>query len=183
MERSCKCVREAEPDRTKPAPRSPYPIRQRSTRTLVINCSELYWYSPVPNKRPGRLIFSNIFAFGTVIETGTLIFFPTFLESSTIIMVLSALVRLLGFEDCACETGRPRELRAVALKGKIARKIDRIISSLAYKFNPLALRDKSRRATRHQPRTRSRLPMDVQISCKCRCSDTALRIQLQCRSR
>ena len=28
-------------------------------------------------------------------------------------MVLSALVRLLGFEDCACETGRPRGLRAV----------------------------------------------------------------------
>ena len=73
-------------------------------------------YSPVPNKRPGRLIFSNIFAFGTVIETGTLIFFPTFLESSTIIMVLSALVRLLGFEDCACETGRPRGLRAVRPK-------------------------------------------------------------------
>ena len=42
MERSCECVREAEPDRTKPAPRSPYPIRQRSTRTLVINCSESY---------------------------------------------------------------------------------------------------------------------------------------------
>ena len=73
-------------------------------------------YSPVPNKRPGRLIFSNIFAFGTVIETGTLIFFPTFLESSTIIMVLSALVRLLGFEDFGCETGRPRGLRAVRPK-------------------------------------------------------------------
>ena len=28
-------------------------------------------------------------------------------------MVLSALVRLLGFEDCACKTGRPRGLLAV----------------------------------------------------------------------
>ena len=61
-------------------------------------------YSGVSNKRPGRLFFFKIFAFGTVIETGTLIFFPTFLESGTIIMLLSALVRLLGFEDCACET-------------------------------------------------------------------------------
>ena len=50
------------------------------------------------------MFFFKIFAFGTVIETGTLIFFPTFLESGTIIMLLSALVRLLGFEDCACET-------------------------------------------------------------------------------
>ena len=65
---------------------------------------EIISYSKVSNKRPGRLFFFKIFAFGTVIETGTLIFFPTFLESGTIIMLLSALVRLLGFEDCACET-------------------------------------------------------------------------------
>ena len=87
-----------------------------SSSIMVFSLSLKNNYSPVPNKRPGRLIFSNIFAFGTVIETGTLIFFPTFLESSTIIMVLSALVRLLGFEDCACETGRPRGLRAVRPK-------------------------------------------------------------------
>ena len=69
-----------------------------------ITMAELTRYSGVSNKRPGRLFFFKIFAFGTVIETGTLIFFPTFLESGTIIMLLSALVRLLGFEDCACET-------------------------------------------------------------------------------
>ena len=81
------------------------PFDAKSVRAFAILCvRNVHMYSGVSNKRPGRLFFFKIFAFGTVIETGTLIFFPTFLESGTIIMLLSALVRLLGFEDCACET-------------------------------------------------------------------------------
>ena len=106
-----------------------------------------FWdYSGVSNKRPGRLFFFKIFAFGTVIETGTLIFFPTFLESGTIIMLLSALVRLLGFEDCACETAvlkdceqydvqRKQPPLSKKKKGKKVRRVYRMLSSLAYKFN------------------------------------------------
>ena len=35
----------------------------------------VYVYSRVPNKRPGRLLFLSLYAFGTVIISGTLIFF------------------------------------------------------------------------------------------------------------
>ena len=61
-------------------------------------------------------------------------------------MLLSALVRLLGFEDCACETAvlkdceqydvqRKQPLPLQKKKGKKVRKVYRILSSLAYKFN------------------------------------------------
>ena len=46
---------------------------KRDTLRNQNGCS-LVNYSEVSNKRPGRLFFFKIFAFGTVIETGTLIF-------------------------------------------------------------------------------------------------------------
>ena len=68
-------------------------------------------YSTVSNKRPGRLLVFGIFAFGTVKTSGTVNFFHPFLAFGTFNKFSFALVRLLGFERCACETSEDSLVR------------------------------------------------------------------------
>ena len=52
--------------------------RWRASQTVAYLIGALIGYSRVPNKRPGRLLFLSLYAFGTVIISGTLIFFYPF---------------------------------------------------------------------------------------------------------